>query len=88
MTKVFFYYVNGTEFVDTEAFGKAWRDAKALATEEHTCITRTVLTGEDNLRHEFFAKGGIFLNERFYSVLWPGPKKIKKFEKTLDKSRT
>jgi len=66
MTKVFFYYVNGTEFVDTEAFGKAWRDAKALATEEHTCITRTVLTGEDNLHHEFFAKGGIFLNERFY----------------------
>ena len=63
--KEFFYYVNGTEFVDTEAFGKAWKEAKALATEEHTCITRTVVKGEE-MYHEFFAKGGCFLNERFY----------------------
>lgn len=63
--KIFFYYVNGTEFADTEAFGKAWTEAKALATEEHTCITRTVVKGEE-MKHEFFAKGGCFLDERFY----------------------
>jgi hypothetical protein len=63
--KEFFYYVNGTEFVDTEAFGKAWKEAKALATEEHTCITRTVVKGKE-MYHEFFAKGGCFLSERFY----------------------
>lgn len=63
----FFYNVNGTEFTDTEAFGKAWADAKALATEEHTCITRTVVSDNDTMRHEFFAKGGCFLNEKFYN---------------------
>ena len=63
--KEFLYYVNGTEFADTEAFGQGWENAKALATEEHTYITRTVID-DNNMRHEFFAKGVCFLNERFY----------------------
>ncbi len=66
MTKTFIYHVNGADFVDTEAFGKAWKEAKAFAFENHTCITRTVIAKENDFRNEFFAKGGVFLNERFY----------------------
>ena len=65
MTKTFIYNVNGTLFEDTKAFGQAWKNAKALATEEHTVITRTVICGNET-HEEFFAKGGCFLNERFY----------------------
>lgn len=65
MAKDFFYHVNGTEFHDTEAFGKAWKEAKALATEEHTYITRTVVCGDD-IRYEFYADGGCFLPDRFW----------------------
>lgn len=63
MLKDFFYNVNGTEFHDTVAFDKAWKEAKALATEEHCGITRTVVCG-DKISYEFYANG-IFLNERF-----------------------
>ena len=65
MTKTFIYTVNGNEYTDTKAFGQAWKDAKAQATKEHTSIVRTVVEGE-NERHEFYAKGGCFLNERFF----------------------
>jgi len=65
--KDFYYHVNGTEFHDTEAFGKAWKEAVALATAEHMPIERTVVCGSE-ISYEFFAKGGCFLNERFYSV--------------------
>lgn len=66
--KRFFYEVNGTQFEETsEAFGEVWKKAKELATKEHTGITRTVVCGND-IRYEFFAKGGIFLNERFYEI--------------------
>lgn len=64
MIKEFFYNVDGTEFHDTEAFGKAWKEAKALATAEHKPIERTVVCG-DKISYEFFANGGCFLNERF-----------------------
>lgn len=67
MSKLFIYSVNGSTFEDTEAFGQAWRDAKAMATAEHTCITRQVVCG-DTIRNEFYAKGGCFLNERFDEV--------------------
>ena len=64
--KRFFYNVNGTEFEDTVAFGDGWKKALALAKKEHTEITRTVIINND-IRYEFFAKGGVFLNDRFYS---------------------
>ena len=41
MKKDFYYNVNGTEFHDTEAFGKAWKEAKALAAP--TFISSTML---------------------------------------------
>ena len=63
MAKDFYYNVNGTEFHDTVAFGKAWKEAKALGKEEHCPIYRTVVKG-DNIRYEVFAKGGCFLDER------------------------
>jgi len=64
--KEFIYNVNGTEFTDTEAFGKAWSAAKALAKSEHSAITRTIVT-DSSICYEFYAKGGCFLNDRFYS---------------------
>lgn len=65
MVKDFFYNVNGTEFHDVVAFGKAWEEAKALATKKHCGITRTVVRG-NKFTHEFYAKGA-FLNERFFT---------------------
>lgn len=65
--KQFFYNVNGTEFADDVAFGQAWKDAVALAKEEHVGIDRTVVCG-DNIRYEFYATGGCFLAERFRTV--------------------
>ena len=64
MTKTFIYNVKGFEYRDNEAFGKAWKEAKVKATEEHCGIFRTVKKGDDE-RHEFFA-GDVFLNMRFY----------------------
>lgn len=63
----FIYNVQGTEITDTEAFGEGWKKAKALATEMHTTIERTVIDG-NNVRNEFFANGGVFLNMRFYQT--------------------
>ena len=65
MTKDFYYHVAGTEFHDTIAFGDAWKKAKALAKEKHTTIERRVVRGED-IRHEFLAKGGVFLLTEYY----------------------
>lgn len=65
MTKTFIYMVNGNEFIDTKAFGQAWKDAKAVAKAEHCGIYRSIVEG-DNIRNEFFAKGGCFLNEKFF----------------------
>lgn len=67
MDKLFVYNVNGTVLEDTEAFGKAWKRAKEIATEEHVGIERQVVCG-DSISNEFYAKGGCFLNERFYSA--------------------
>lgn len=65
MTKTFVYNVNGTVLEDIEAFGKAWKQAVEIAKSEHTEITRQVVCGDD-IRNEFYAVGGIFLNDRFY----------------------
>jgi len=63
----YIYNVNGTEFEDTTAFGKAWEQALATAKAEHCGIDRTVVRGSD-IRYEFFAKGGVFLADRFRTV--------------------
>ena len=65
MTKTFIYMVNGTEFYTEKDIGPEWKEAKALATEEHCEIWRAVVKGE-NIRYEFYAKGGCFLDEEFY----------------------
>ena len=65
--KKFVYQVAGYEFSDTEAFGKAWKEAKAKATETGSPIGRLVVKDGDIVRREFYAKGGCFLSMEFYS---------------------
>ncbi len=67
MTKTFIYKVAGYEFRDTKAFGQAWREARAKATELHCGIFREVEEDEAEIRYEFYANGGAFLNMRFYT---------------------
>lgn len=64
MTKKFVYQVAGFEWEDTEAFGKAWRQAKAKATELHAAVYRLVIKGED-VRQEVYYKGGCFNSIKF-----------------------
>ena len=62
--KQFIYQVNGLEFVDTNAFGKAWQDAKVKATELHCPIFRLVIEGE-SVKQQVFYKGGLFNSIEF-----------------------
>jgi len=62
--KQFIYDVMGFEFMDTEAFGKGWQEAKTKAAELHSPIYRTVVKG-DTVRYEAFYKGGVFNDVRF-----------------------
>ena len=62
--KKFVYQVAGFEFVDTEAFGKAWKEAKAKATELHTAIYRLVIRGEQ-VRQEVYYSAGCFNSIKF-----------------------
>lgn len=57
--KKFVYQVEGFEFVDSEAFGTAWKAAKIKAAELHTAIHRLVIKG-DEVRQESFCSAGIF----------------------------
>ncbi len=77
MAKVFAYQVYGTgyEFRGDSAWGQAWKDAKAMATELHTGIMRTVEQDGKEPRQEYYAKGGLFVNVRFY----PGPHDLRIF---------
>ena len=59
MTKKFVYQVAGFEFVDSIAFGEAWKEAKAKATELHTAVYRLVIKGKQ-VRQEVYYKGGCF----------------------------
>lgn len=59
--KKFVYQVAGYEYVGSEAFGDAWRQAKAKAAELHTAVYRLVIKGE-NIRQEVFTTGGCFLS--------------------------
>jgi len=58
--KKFIYQVAGWEFVDSEAFGKAWKEAKAKASEVGSPIYRLVIKGE-TVNQEVFLKAGCFL---------------------------
>lgn len=62
--KKFIYQVSNYEFADTEAFGKAWKDAKTKAIELHTAIYRLVIDDE-NMRQEVLYKGGVFNSVKF-----------------------
>ena len=61
MKKKFTYQVAGFEYVGDEAFGDAWRQARAKATELHAAIYREVSKG-DVVKKEVFVNGGCFLS--------------------------
>jgi hypothetical protein len=66
MKKLFIYQVKpGFEFRGDSAWGEAWKAAKEVAMETHQGIFRTVVKGDEE-RHEYFAKGKMFVNIRFY----------------------
>lgn len=71
--KKFVYQVAGFEFVDTEAFGTAWREAKVKAADLNTAVYRLVIKDGD-VRQEVYLKAGCFLN-----AMLAEPKDIKIF---------
>lgn len=77
MAKTFIYQVNnsGYEFRGDSAWGQAWKDAKAMAQELHTGIFRIVEQDGREPRHEYFAKGGVFVSTKFYT----GPQDLRIF---------
>lgn len=62
--KQFIYNVNGFEFEDNEAFGKAWVQAKAKAMELHCPIFREVVSG-DKVKKQVYYSGGLFNSVEF-----------------------
>lgn len=62
--KKFVYQVAGFEFTDTVAFGEAWKEAKAKATELHAPVYRLVIKGEA-VRQEVFYTSGCFNSIEF-----------------------
>ena len=62
--KKFVYQVAGFEWVDTEAFGTAWKQAKTKATELHAAVYRLVIKDE-NVQQEVYYKGGCFNSIQF-----------------------
>jgi len=64
MTKRFIYQVAGLEFVDTEAFGVAWKIVKAAASQFHVPVFRLVIKGND-VKQEVYYKGGCFNSIKF-----------------------
>lgn len=71
--KQFIYQVAGFEYTDTEAFGTAWKQAKAEATRLNAAVYRLVIKGE-NVRQEVYVNGGCFL-----SVAYAKPEDIHLF---------
>lgn len=62
--KQFIYRVEGLEYADTEAFGKAWKEAKATATRLHAPVYRLVIDG-DKVREEVFYSAGFFNSVKY-----------------------
>jgi len=62
--KKFVYQVAGFEFVDSVAFGEAWKEAKRVATAYHAAIYRLVIKGED-VKQEVYYKSGCFNSIKF-----------------------
>lgn len=60
MTKTYNYIVAGTEFTDTECWGKAWQDAKTLAIKNHKAIYRMIRVDGADTRYEVYLKAGFF----------------------------
>ena len=58
--KQFCYEVGGFEFIDTVAFGTAWKEAKAKAAEMHVAIYR-VIRKDGEEKTEVFCTGGCFI---------------------------
>ena len=71
--KKFIYDVNGIEYSGAEAFGEAWKQAKAEAIKRQSAIYRTVINGE-NVRREVYCKGGYFNSTKYTS-----PEEVKIF---------
>ena len=58
--RTYIYNVQGNTFTDNEPWGKAWKEAKAKATELHTFITRKVIEE----REEIYCFGCFFSTEK------------------------
>jgi len=58
--KKFVYQVADYEYVGSEAFGDAWRQARAKATELHTAVYRLVIQN-GQVKQDVFTRGGCFL---------------------------
>lgn len=61
MFERFVYLVGEHAFGDTEAFGEAWRDAKAMAGKLHAPIYREVYTTR-YVGLQVYLTGGMFVN--------------------------
>lgn len=59
--KIFVYDVGAFEYRDVVAFGDAWKQAKAKATELHLAIYRDVILDGDTIRREVYLTGGVFI---------------------------
>ena len=57
--KQFVYQVGAHEFIGAEAFGQAWKDAKAKAAELHMPIYREVR----EIRREVYTQAGFFMRD-------------------------
>lgn len=67
MTKTFIYRVGNHQMLDNEAFGRGWKVAQETAIKNHCAIYRTVISNKE-VRNEFFANAGVFLNIRYFAL--------------------
>ena len=58
--KKFVYQIAGFEYVGDKAFGNAWKQARAKATELHVGIYRLVIK-DGIVKQEVLVNGGCFL---------------------------
>ena len=68
--KKFIYQVASSEYVDIEAFGAAWKQAKAEAAKLNAAVYRLVIK-DKNVRQEVYVNSGCFL-----SVAYAKPENI------------